>query len=279
MNKPIKLILAVLAALVSAVIMAFVLSWIEINHELSIYSFSFWFIIPVGAVGCGLVAASGYLLAARYLHLRPTSKMLVLPVITAVGTFIGTNYLTYRQLELQPGTKLSDFMGFGEYFKLIITESGYSVRSASVDRVGGFGYVLALLQIIGFAGGGVIVQRTLQNLSYCSYSSRFMKRTKNITVSFRATQEYTDLVGPAHDLIKEGKINEIEELYTERKALGKIKKANYRSTATFYRCGDCNLEHAVIAGQALEDKKWKPTGRSATSPSAERSGQPNPVIS
>jgi len=49
-----------LLGIITTIITVGACSWIEINWNLLIYSFMFWFIIPVGAVGAGFVAASGY---------------------------------------------------------------------------------------------------------------------------------------------------------------------------------------------------------------------------
>lgn len=278
MNNSTKATFAVATALISAIALAFGLSWVELNNEVSLYSISIWAIIPVGAIGCGLVAASGYFASCRVLHLRPTPAMIVLPVATAIGTFITTNYFSYSQLDIGNGQSFSSFVSFGEYLRLVTTESGYTVGSAEINRVGIFGYVITALQILGFAAGGVVVQRALLNLTWCEYSDRYMKKTETTAVPFRDANDYDSVVGPACDLVAAGNISEARGLYEQRKALGKMKKPTFRSTAKFYRCTDCNLEHAVISGEMLTEGKWKQTGATETNPSAAHVRAPEPVL-
>jgi hypothetical protein len=45
-----------LLGIITTIITVGACSWIEINWNLLIYSFMFWFIIPVGAVGAGFAA-------------------------------------------------------------------------------------------------------------------------------------------------------------------------------------------------------------------------------
>ncbi len=50
---------------------AVILSIVEIRFDLALYSYMFWFIVPVGAMISGFAAASGYYAGARLFHQKP----------------------------------------------------------------------------------------------------------------------------------------------------------------------------------------------------------------
>ena len=57
----------------STLIVAGVLGFIEVKFGWALYSFMFFFIIPVGAGFAGFAAASGYYLGAKLTHQKPAA--------------------------------------------------------------------------------------------------------------------------------------------------------------------------------------------------------------
>jgi hypothetical protein len=53
-----------LAGLVTSILTAAVVAIFNLWAEFNLFTFSIWVIVPVGAIGCGFVAASGYYFAA-----------------------------------------------------------------------------------------------------------------------------------------------------------------------------------------------------------------------
>lgn len=99
MTRTVQDLLVTAFGLATSVAIAVLLVLIEIRWELAIYTFTFWFIIPVGAIGAGLVAAGGYYLGARLFNHRPTSILLFNMLGISVGTFFLIHFLTYSFFE------------------------------------------------------------------------------------------------------------------------------------------------------------------------------------
>src|SRR4051812_24794644 len=80
----------ILTSILTALILALIERW-----GLAVYSFTVWFVIPVGAMLAGLAAASGYYVGARYFHHRPTRLLLFNVMSVAVSTYFLINFLNY----------------------------------------------------------------------------------------------------------------------------------------------------------------------------------------
>lgn len=61
----------------STLIVASVLGFIEVKYGWALYTFMFFFIIPVGAGFAGFAAASGYYLGAKLTHQKPAGGALL----------------------------------------------------------------------------------------------------------------------------------------------------------------------------------------------------------
>ena len=55
---------------------------------LNIFTFKLWFIVPAGAIGVGMLGASGAILAARYFNIQPTIIDAMLMVVVAAATMV-----------------------------------------------------------------------------------------------------------------------------------------------------------------------------------------------
>jgi hypothetical protein len=53
---------------------------------INIFTFKLWFVIPAGAIGVGMLGASGAILAARYFQVQPTITDAILMVAVAAAT-------------------------------------------------------------------------------------------------------------------------------------------------------------------------------------------------
>lgn len=60
-----------LAGLATSVLTAVAVTLVNRLINLNFFTFAIWGNVPAGAALCGLAAASGYYVAAKYLHHRP----------------------------------------------------------------------------------------------------------------------------------------------------------------------------------------------------------------
>ncbi|MDR2982589.1 MAG: hypothetical protein LBV12_10135 [Puniceicoccales bacterium] len=175
--------------LLSSFFVALILSVIELNTELALYSFMLWYIIPAGAIGAGFLAAGGYYLGARIFHHRPGVGSFAWVVFVSILTFFLINFLNYYFLEVE-GQYIRDEMSFFAYLDFIITHTviEYSHRGSNPGNTGELGGVLgygfAALQILGFSGGGIWICAILKGHVFCDSCRRYFRK-KEISPSRR----------------------------------------------------------------------------------------------
>ena len=77
-----------ISGMLSTLIVAGILGFIEIEYGQALYSFMFFFIIPIGAGLAGFAAASGYYLGVKIFNSKPVGGVLinVLFDVSAYGT-------------------------------------------------------------------------------------------------------------------------------------------------------------------------------------------------
>lgn len=79
---------------VTSLVTALLLVVVERTFEFSFHTWTFWLVVPAGALISGLAAASGYVLGARLLNRRPARTLLVSILGVSVATFFVIHYLT-----------------------------------------------------------------------------------------------------------------------------------------------------------------------------------------
>ena len=72
------------------------------------------------------------------------------------------------------GKYVSDYIPFTQYLGIAIRSTSMKFRFGSTGELGGFGYIIALLQIGGFAAGGFAVYGYLASKPYCDKCSRYL---------------------------------------------------------------------------------------------------------
>ncbi len=270
MPYPLRVALVAAASLLTGVALAFVISAIEIQTDLALYGLSVAFVIPVGAIGCGFVAAVGYYAASRELHVRPTPALMSIPLATAVVTFVASHYFSYQRYEFAPGRTLSDVMGFGEYLRAAATETSLSFGSTgAIDRLGSLGYAVTAIEIVGFAVGGWFVANHLRSKPWCSDSHQFMKRTERRRQMFEDSESFQVVMEKIiDDLERADARGAIGVLSETNPSMKESRKAPLSVEINHYECGACGADHSVVTTYARKGNQWQQTSRSEIHPAA-----------
>ena len=166
-----------LCGFVTSLVTAVILWRVELGFGFAFYSWMFWFIVPVGALLAGFAGASGYYAGARVFNHRPTPLLLLNVLLASVGTFFTIHYLSYITSEIE-GKSVSDYVSFGQYLDIAIRSTSMEFRFratkiGATSELGGLGYGVAILQIMGFAAGGLAVYGYLMSIPYCEKCSRY----------------------------------------------------------------------------------------------------------
>lgn len=162
-----------LCGFVTSLLTALILWWVEAQFGFAFYTWMFWFVIPVGALLAGFAGASGYYAGSWFFGHRPTRLLLLNIIIASLVTFFLIYYLSYVTLQIE-GKQVSDYIPFMQYLDIAIRSTSMEFRFGSTGELGGLGYVIALLQIAGFAAGGLAVYGHLVLKPYCEKCSSYL---------------------------------------------------------------------------------------------------------
>lgn len=254
----------------------FAVSAVELATGQAIYGFSVGVVIPIGAIGCGFVAAAGYSAAARLFHIRPSGPSLAIPLASAMVAFVATHWFTWMRLEIRDDQTLSDLMSFGEYLRTVITETSYSISSNSttsttIDRVGTWGYALTALEITGFALGGWFVAGELRNVPWCSTSGRFMRRSKKRSALFADEAAFLAATDRVVDLLDAGDpAHALDAMSWEKPTRELRRAAEFSLEVELFACPECDERHGIATTRHRVKNNWTLTSQIERHPGRRR---------
>lgn len=171
------------AGLATTILVVLANAWLADRLALNILSLSMWLVVPVGAAIGGIVAASGYFIAARVTQTMPSRHLLWSMVLIALSAWFFGHWLEYSTMTFEDGTRVSDTIGFWQFFKfstehqsLTVTMRG-GVTGINTGELGALGYARELLQVLGFACGGLAAYVHLSQVEACKGCQRYARVT------------------------------------------------------------------------------------------------------
>ena len=173
--RGIDLIILVSGALTSivALVIVAVLGFFGFNPM----GFYLFFIVPVGALGVGLVAGSGYTIASRLRNVFIGTSTKCAIFAFGIIAYVIAHYLSYRIILLADSIPPSEF-SFVDYW-VYLCESLSFVSSDSPDDegfvLGKWGYLVILAECVVFALGGLIPLAFLAGIPYCHQCQLYRK--------------------------------------------------------------------------------------------------------
>lgn len=254
MKNLFKDIFIILLGALTSLLTALVLYWIESHWEISFYSLMVWFVIPAGAGVSGFAAASGYYLGARFFNYKPKKIFLIGILGVSIGTYLFIQYLDYSLLEVK-GESVAHYLSFWEYLDISLTNTSvqFSAGRSGHVKVGtpielhSFGYVYALLQVIGFALGGFVLYRYLSTRLYCEQCLRYFSNKGNISRYTGDKESLVNFIKKAVNLLKKNDLTEIISLHDEEGfAKCDFKKHYLRTDLNLKFCKECGKHHLSL---------------------------------
>jgi hypothetical protein len=253
MKRVILLIAMAITCILAAVANVIVTRMIGLN----IFTFKVWFVIPVGAVGVGMLGASGAILAARYFHIQPTIIDAMLMVLVAAATMGLIYYLDYVTFVLDDGRKASDLVGFASYLDLILTKAHMRVGRGNVDtgEVGQMGYALAGIEFVGFLIGGAATFFFIKGLPRRADCGSYLRKLKT-----KKTKELTfDEASKIIELFKTGNLPTVQGVMAWAPPDRTLDRKSEKALIVFnlLGCPKCKTEVIVASVSAFNGKEWK----------------------
>lgn len=134
------------------------------------------YVIPIGALLVGAVAASGYGIAAWYTGLKMTRRLVWSVVGQLLLSYFIAQYEEYRHMV--PGGQI----GFWTWFDAMTRAFSFASHDGTPGSpFGAAGYAMRALEIGGFIAGGWAVPAALRSKPYCD-PCRTYRRTKRIAL-------------------------------------------------------------------------------------------------
>jgi hypothetical protein len=133
------------------------------------------YVIPAGAIIVGIAAASGYGLASWFSGIKITSKLLWMVLALQFLAYFAAQYIEFNNLHLVY-QKTGRPVGFFTYYDFTARSFAWKQSDGKMgDPLGAWGYFFRGLEVIGFAGAGLIVPLALRKAPYCPACQRYMK--------------------------------------------------------------------------------------------------------
>jgi hypothetical protein len=260
MNRTTQDFVVAASGLLTSILIAVILSWIQRNLEIALYSVMFWFIIPAGAIGTGFLAASGYYLGAILFGHRPSSLFLFNMIAVSISTFFLIHYLNYSYLEID-GQAVSSLIPYSQYLDIVIQHTSLDFRLnaaqlGSSGELGELGYVYALLQILGFSIGGYTTYRWLLTKPYCRDCSKYYAHKGRQVRYAKETDELTSTVKQISELLQPRKLSNAIQLHSQLGHIKRLGGEEFRTTIQLRHCKSCHNHWFGFTTQKYSGRNW-----------------------
>ncbi len=156
MDRVLRGFIVTLFGIGTTLLTAAALVYLELHYNCAFYGYVYAFVIPIGAITSGFVAASGYFAGSRLLSYRPGRGMLGTMLGVSGGNFFLIYWLEYHWLKVD-GEYVRNWITFPAYLKVVLTHTAISIGAgqspSDTFELGIGGYLYAALLIFGFACG------------------------------------------------------------------------------------------------------------------------------
>src|SRR4051812_48615145 len=95
LNRGIATLVMLIGGAVTSLILALILGIIQAKLHFALYGFSFWLVIPVGAIFAGFIAAIGYRIGFSRYPYRPTIAVVGGVIVISAATYFAIHYFSY----------------------------------------------------------------------------------------------------------------------------------------------------------------------------------------
>jgi hypothetical protein len=246
-----------LCGLVTSVLVAIANVALARMTGIDFFTFTVWFIVPVGAICVGFAAASGYYFGSLYFHKRPTAILFVQIAAIAALTQLLIYYLGYATMVFDDGRRVADIAPFSKYLDVLLTSSHYRIGRAQSDTgaVGDLGYWLAFFQFLGFLFGGIAVFFFLKTKMFCQACDRYLRPLAQRVKTFSSAEAAVPYYDHVFSLPVDGP--EFAELVRAKAEVEKPLPGALHIVTTLMSCPKCKAQTVDEKVQNFNGSEWK----------------------
>lgn len=249
----------------------------------------YWlFIVPIGAILVGIAAGSGYGIASWLTNAKIGKQLLLIVILLQVCSYALAQYEEYKSARPQLAAMGMD-MSFAEYFDATTRSITFRPRDGKPGaEMGIWGYAFRILEVVGFALGGLVVPAAMMVKPYCDDCRSYMKTTKQGVLpagmaprkirsrdhegQAEYQREVAETLAEGRELIERlgqwvaaGDSEAIAQCLEQHRGEAKqIEKQTARTRVVLEHCPRCDRGHLVatlVAGHAKEEtelskQKW-----------------------
>jgi hypothetical protein len=257
MDRIVRGTLVTLAGMATTLLTAAGLVYLELRHDVAIYSFVYGFVIPIGAFLSGLVAASGYLAGARVLNYRPGRWQMASILLLSGGTFFLIYWLEYWLANVD-GKPLRDLVTFGAYLIYMLTHTTLDMSHGTDKPVelGLAGYGFAALLIAGFALGGLCIWAWLRGSAYCEACGLYMKKQGSQTRYLGRREELDACNAAFKQDAGAGQFRKAVDGHGRAGAREPDATTGYSLDVRFMNCAGCGAQWLELISKERTNNRW-----------------------
>jgi hypothetical protein len=184
-------------------------------------------------------------------------------VAISVASFFLIHYLNYFFMEID-GRAVRDFLPFSQYLDIELSHTAiqFRVRAQAIGgavQLGAWGYLYAVLQMLGFAVGGVSVYGYLNSLPYCDSCSKYLVKKGIIQTRYTSDSEIlTNAVKSVMECLSESRFQDAISVHAKAAGTGTYQKELVlRSQVQVKRCKSCNQHWLRFSVSKRARDDWK----------------------
>lgn len=233
------------------------LVYMELRYDCAIYGFVYGFVVPMGAILSGFVAASGYFFGSRFLSFRPGRAFFVNMLAVSGANFFFIYWLKYQYLKVD-GESVRDWMTFPAYLKFALTHTTLTIGQPAGDSVslGAGGYLYAALLILGFACGGYFIFNLTRSAPYCESCSLYMKEQGSQTRYFVSWDPVAACFAGFKSEAGQGHFREAMEIHATAGLREADATTGYSLGVEFKHCRRCGKQWLELRAKQRVNDSW-----------------------
>ena len=187
------------SGLTTTVLTAILVAAVEWLTGVNLFALQITFVIPFGALLCGIAASSGFFIASLMLHSRASLMVYAEMIGAAAACIFLIFFLEYQFYTFDDGSRIAAAFSYFEFVSLYLSSLELRILGAHIEA-GTIGYVLTAYQGLAFMLGGWMMFYRLEQTPACTdcglYRRQLIKRCRH----FDTHEEIRDFRGGLTDL-------------------------------------------------------------------------------